>query len=67
MQIRLYSDSDHVWTGALSEFLADNELEGDEAENIGQDLRRYGAHAGGGGAAPEYRLEAVNSQPGERA
>lgn len=67
MKVHLYDETNTlVWSGELAVFAADNELESDELEKIEHDLYHFGATQGGGGAAPAWRLEATESQPGER-
>jgi hypothetical protein len=45
-----------TWRGPLSEFIASNEIEGDEREALFNALAHDGVYDGGGGAAAEFCL-----------
>jgi hypothetical protein len=45
-----------TWRGTLSEFIASNEIDGDEREAILKALAHDGVYDGGGGAAAEFCL-----------
>lgn len=57
MTVDLYDEEGQlVWTGPLAEFLADNEIDGDDVEAMKAALEDGGVYTGGGGAAPWWTL-----------
>ena len=52
------------WVGLLSDFLRINEdgIDPDEVEAIWSNLFWHGSYVGGGGAAPEWRLEVKHGE-----
>lgn len=47
-----------LWLGSIGQFIADNEFDEDEAEDIHGELTCNGHYYGGGGASPEWVLYA---------
>jgi hypothetical protein len=45
-----------TWRGTLSDFIASNDMEADEAAEITKALNHDGVYDGGGGAVPEFCL-----------
>lgn len=45
-----------TWTGAVHQFIDDNEFDADEREDIHAELSVNGVYRGGGGASPIWEL-----------